>query len=104
MDAKSKGKGQKGQEAAQRKGGFKSSGKGEQQKGKGKAQPVRECYVCGKPGHLARDCWRVRQVADFSGEGDKTESATILSSTASSQATTTRPEMSGLKFRRTPVT
>ena len=90
-DAKSKGKGQKGQEASQHKGGYKSSGKGEQQKGKGKAQPVKECYVCGKPGHLARDCWRVRQVAESAGGGDKTESATILSSAGSSQVTTTRP-------------
>ena len=28
-------------------------------KGKGKV-----CYTCGKPGHVAKDCWRVRQVAE----------------------------------------
>ena len=89
-EAKSKGKGQKGQESTH-KGGSKSSGKGEQQKGKGKTQPVRECYVCGKPGHLARDCWRVRQVAEPPGGGDRAESATVLSSPSSGQATTTRP-------------
>ena len=48
-----KGKGdQKGQE-----GDYK----GKDQKGKG----VATCYTCGKPGHLAEDCWRnhVRRVA-----------------------------------------
>ena len=36
------------------KGKGKSNSKG---KGKGKPDNDRECYVCGKRGHLARDCW-----------------------------------------------
>ena len=52
-----KGKGKKGKE-----GDHKGKGKGKDQKGKGVATI---CYCCGKPGHLAKDCWRnkIRQVA-----------------------------------------
>ena len=51
-----KGKGKKGKEGDQ-----KGKSKRKDQKGKGAAT----CYTCGKPGHLAKDCWRdnIRQVA-----------------------------------------
>ena len=57
-----KGKGKKGQGYQKGKeGDHKGKGKGKDQKGKG----VATCYTCGKPGHLAKDCWRnnIRQVA-----------------------------------------
>ena len=43
------------------KGDDKGKSKGKDQQGKG----VATCYACGKPRHLAKDCWRnhVRQVA-----------------------------------------
>ena len=44
--------------------------------------------MCGKPGHLARDCWRkVKQVTDS--QGLPSDTATAVT-TSSSQATTTR--------------
>lgn len=76
---KGKGKGQKGQDYTGGKSSQKGSGKGEQ-KGKGKSQLVKECYICDKPGHLPRDCWRVRQVAESPGGADKGETSTVLSS------------------------
>ena len=86
-----KGKGQrKGQDhgvgsKSQQKGSWKQGGS----KGSGKSpQAVRECFVCGKPGHLARDCWRkVRQVVDS--HGSPSDTATTLT-TSSCQATTTK--------------
>ena len=57
--SKSKGKGKgkskgKSKDRNQGKGKSKSNSKG---KGNGKPDNDRECYVCGKRGHLARDCW-----------------------------------------------
>ena len=57
-----KNKGQKGRvDQKGKEGDHKGKGEGEDQKGKG----VATCYTCGKPGHLAKDCWRnhIRQVA-----------------------------------------
>ena len=58
---KSKGKGKsksnskgKSKDRNQGKGKGKINSKG---KGKGKPSNDKECYVCGKRGHLARDCW-----------------------------------------------
>ena len=51
--SKSKSKG-KSKDRNPGKGKSKSNSKG---KGKGKPDNDRECYVCGKRGHLARDCW-----------------------------------------------
>ena len=48
---KSKGK---SKDRNQGKGKSKINSKG---KGKGKPSNDKECYVCGKRGHLARDCW-----------------------------------------------
>ena len=64
---KGKGKGSKGKENKGKgdqkgeQGDHKGTGKGKRQKGKG----VATCYTRGKPGHLAKDCWRnnIRQVA-----------------------------------------
>ena len=52
-NSKGKSKG-KSKDRNQGKGKSKSKSKG---KGKGKPSNDKECYVCGKRGHLARDCW-----------------------------------------------
>ena len=52
---KSKGKGKnKSKSKGKSKGKSKINSKG---KGKGKPSNDKECYVCGKRSHLARDCW-----------------------------------------------
>ena len=51
--SKSKSKG-KSKDRNQGKGKSKINSKG---KGKGKPSNDKECHVCGKRGHLARDCW-----------------------------------------------
>ena len=52
-NSKGKSKG-KSKDRNQGKGEGKINSKG---KGKGKPSNDKECYVCGKSGHLARDCW-----------------------------------------------
>ena len=52
-NSKGKSKG-KSKDRNQGKGKGKINSKG---KGKGKPSNDKECYVCGKKGHLARDCW-----------------------------------------------
>ena len=52
-NSKGKSKG-KSKDRNQGKGKSKINSKG---KGKGKPSNDKECYVCGKRGHLARDCW-----------------------------------------------
>ena len=52
-NSKGKSKG-KSKDRNQGKGKSKINSKG---KGKGKPSNDKECYVCGKKGHLARDCW-----------------------------------------------
>ena len=63
-----KGKGKEDKSKSKGKGG-KSSGKDGKGKGGGKEgkggkgkNPSEVCWICGKPGHMAKDCWRVRQV------------------------------------------
>ena len=52
-DAKGKGKTGKGDPKG-KEGDHKGKSNGKDQKGKG----VATCYTSGKPGHLAKDCWR----------------------------------------------
>ena len=58
-EEKGKSKGKGGKMVSGAKGDGK--GKGGKDKGKGKGS-VETCWTCGRPGHLAKDCWRVRQV------------------------------------------
>ena len=53
---KGKGKGKQQWQPVQQAKGDKGKGKNKgQQKGKGK-NPMSGCYICGQPGHMARDC------------------------------------------------
>ena len=68
---KAPGKGQEGGKIGQK--GQKADGKG-----KTKESPIKTCFTCGKPGHMAKDCWRVvRQVeASSSASQGETSSTT----------------------------
>ena len=90
VKGKSKGKEQKGKGKNQNHASWTSSsatswtssskgnGKGDQKgqsdktKGKGKTKESGLCFNCGRPGHQAKDCWRVRQV------GNADPSATVV--------------------------
>ena len=85
-EGKSKGKGKDGSQKGKGKGSGKDSNQwggnqwkgsqkggsqagGEKGKGKGKNKSNNSngeqlCFNCGRPGHVARDCWRVRQVSN----------------------------------------
>ena len=90
---KSKGKVDKGKDKGKGKsdGGAKNGkGKGGKEKG-GKGKSTSEvCWTCGKPGHMSKDCWRVRQV-----EAPPAPSVTSSSQQGSMTATTTTSTTSG---------
>ena len=90
---KSKGKVDKGKDKGKGKsdGGAKNGkGKGGKEKG-GKGKGTSElCWTCGKPGHMSKDCWRVRQV-----EAPPAPSMTSSSQQGSMTATTTTSTTSG---------
>ena len=95
-DGKSKGKGkdaqQKGKGGGQFDKSYQSKGKGckgggqeDKNKGKGKSKA---CFHCGREGHLARDCWRVRQVSDVATTASASPSAEASSTVGSSASQT----------------
>ena len=87
--SKSKGKGGKpsGKDGKDKGGG--KEGKG----GKGKI-PSEVCWICGKPGHMAKDCWRVRQVESpatqsIAGSHTTSPSTTLITSLTSGRGVET---------------
>ena len=62
------------------------SGKGGDQsdkgKGKSKSKDGVTCFNCGRVGHMAKDCWRVRQI------GNPEASSTVLLTTEGGNAFT----------------
>ena len=90
---KSKGKQEKGKEKGKGKsegGGKSGKGKGGKEKG-GKGKSATEvCWTCGKPGHMSKDCWRVRQV-----EAPTTQSLSSTSQQGSTPSTATTSTTSG---------
>ena len=55
--SKQKGKDKGKSKNSNDKSGYSGKGKSTQNPGKGKGKGDRICYVCGKPGHLAKECW-----------------------------------------------
>ena len=73
----------------------KGSGKGDQKpqmdksKGKSKGKDSGLCFNCGRPGHHAKDCWRVRQV------GNAEVSATVLTNATGQESVGPSASQSG---------
>lgn len=90
-----KGKGKKGDS----KGYYGKSGKGDTtSKGKGKSSNGdRQCYNCGRAGHLAKDCWNVRNVQQypepFSGNQQQVSGSPASSTTGSYSVMTSASQM-----------
>ena len=67
VDDKGKGKGDKGKGKGD-KGKGKGSGKGKDKGGKGKdSRDSKQCYLCGKPGHFAKQCPDAAKLAKLEG-------------------------------------
>eukprot|EP00435_Cladocopium_sp_Y103_P063067 s2135_g24.t1 len=69
---KSKGKDNKGKGKS-----YEQKGKGfvkYDAKGKGKGEP-KVCFTCGKPGHMAKDCWQTTQVRQIGSDVNATSTA-----------------------------
>ena len=73
--SKQKGKDKGKNKSNNDKGGQSGKGKSVQNPGKGKGKGERVCFVCNKPGHMAKDCWNnVRNVQAASSVGDSSQS------------------------------
>ena len=57
-----KGKGKEEKGKSKGKGGKAAVGPKSEGKGKGGKEKGKGCWTRGRPGHLAKDCWRVRQI------------------------------------------
>ena len=96
--SKQKGKDKGKSKNSNDKSGYSGKGKSAQNPGKGKGKGERVCYVCGKPGHLAKDCWSsVRNVqaassVGGSGQSEWTNLTSVSQQGAGSQAVHQGPQ------------